>query len=145
MCIRDRKSNEPHIVEQSICSESTLKQLQECLDAVCNEDGGTGYLLFKNTPYKIAGKTGTALVANGKRGYSDHIYQSSFAGYFPLKDPKYSIIVVIKNKPFAKKFYGASVAGPVFKEISDKLYAMTAREENYSSNALARDSSAYYY
>jgi cell division protein FtsI (penicillin-binding protein 3) len=140
------KSNEPHIVEQSICSESTLKQLQECLDAVCNEDGGTGYLLFKNTPYKIAGKTGTALVANGKRGYSDHIYQSSFAGYFPLKDPKYSIIVVIKNKPFAKKFYGASVAGPVFKEISDKLYAMlTDAERPGKPVELIPDSSWYMY
>jgi len=140
------KSNEPHIVEQSICSESTLKQLQECLDAVCNEDGGTGYLLFKNSPYKIAGKTGTALVANGKRGYSDHIYQSSFAGYFPLKDPKYSIIVVIKNKPFAKKFYGASVAGPVFKEISDKLYAMlTDAERPGKPVELIPDSSWYMY
>ena len=140
------KSNVPHIVEQSICSESTLKQLQECLDAVCNEDGGTGYLLFKNSPYKIAGKTGTALVANGKRGYSDHIYQSSFAGYFPLKDPKYSIIVVIKNKPFAKKFYGASVAGPVFKEISDKLYAMlTDAERPGKPVELIPDSSWYMY
>jgi cell division protein FtsI (penicillin-binding protein 3) len=118
------KKFEPRILEEAICSEPTLKQLQECLDAVCNEDGGTGYILFKNSPYKVAGKTGTALVANGRRGYSDHIYQSSFAGYFPVNNPKYSIIVVIKNKPFAKKYYGASVAGPVFKEISDKLYAM---------------------
>ncbi|HUQ66298.1 MAG TPA: penicillin-binding protein [Flavitalea sp.] len=123
------KTNQPRIVEQSICSEQTLKQLQECLYAVCNEEGGTGYILFKNSAYPVAGKTGTALVANGKRGYSDHIYQSSFAGYFPIKDPKYSIIVVIKNKPFAKKFYGASVAGPVFKEISDRLYAMLTNEE----------------
>ncbi len=65
-------------------------------------------------------------MANGKRGYADHIYQSSFAGYFPANDPRYSIIVVIKNKPFAKQFYGASVAGPVFKEIADKLFAQQA-------------------
>ena len=85
-------------------------------------------------------------MANGKRGYSDHIYQSSFAGYFPLKDPKYSIIVVIKNKPFAKKFYGASVAGPVFKEISDKLYAMlTDAERPGKPVELIPDSSWYMY
>ena len=112
------------VLEEAICSESTLKQLQESLFSVCHEEGGTGLKLFKNSPYQVAGKTGTALVANGKKGYSDHIYQSSFAGYFPAKNPKYSMIVVIKNKPFAKKYYGAAVAGPVFKEVSDKLYAL---------------------
>jgi cell division protein FtsI (penicillin-binding protein 3) len=140
------KKFESHVVEQSICSEATLRQLQECLNAVCNEEGGTGYLLFKNSPYKIAGKTGTALVANGKRGYSDHIYQSSFAGYFPLNNPKYSIIVVIKNKAFAKKYYGASVAGPVFKEISDKLYATLSDSARQSEPVkIIADSSYYLY
>jgi len=138
------KKFEPHIIEQSICSEATLRQLQECLNAVCNEEGGTGYLLFKNSPYKVGGKTGTALVANGKRGYSDHIYQSSFAGYFPLNNPKYSIIVVIKNKPFAKKYYGASVAGPVFKEISDKLYATLSDSERQSEPIKNVPDSSYY-
>ena len=41
------KTFQPQVIEEAICSESTLKQLQECLDAVCNEDGGTGYVLFK--------------------------------------------------------------------------------------------------
>lgn len=140
------KKNQPQILEESICSEATLNQLKECLSGVCNEEGATGYLLFKNSPYKVAGKTGTALVANGKRGYADHIYQSSFAGYFPVNDPKYSIIVVIKNKPFAKKFYGASVAGPVFKEVADKLYALQTEKERNSEPFMAiPDSSSFYY
>jgi cell division protein FtsI (penicillin-binding protein 3) len=139
------QKNEPEILEQEICSEGTLKQLQQCLYGVCNEEGGTGFNLFKGTPYKVAGKTGTALVANGNRGYSDHIYQSSFAGYFPADNPQYSCIVVIKNKPFARKYYGALVAGPVFKEVADKLYAMNADRINHSSYALVKDSSAYYY
>ncbi len=120
------KKNNPEVLEKSICSESTLDQLKESLVGACGEKGGTGFRLFNGSPYQVAGKTGTALVANGKRGYADHIYQSSFAGYFPANDPKYSIIVVIKNKPFAKHFYGASVAGPVFKEIADKLFAQQA-------------------
>lgn len=123
------KMNTPEVLEESICSENTLKQLRECLVAVCHEEGGTGYQLFKDAMYTVAGKTGTALVANGKRGYADHIYQSSFAGFFPANDPKYSCIVVIKNKPFAKKYYGAAVAGPVFKEVADKLYALEADSE----------------
>lgn len=138
------KKNEPEIVEEKICSEETLRQLKECLFGVCNEEDGTGYKLFKGTLYKAAGKTGTALVANGKRGYADHIYQSSFAGYFPADNPKYSCIVVIKNKPFAKKYYGALVAGPVFKEVADKLYAMNAERDSRFSYAV-KDSSAYYY
>ena len=139
------QKKEPQILEQEICSEKTLKQLQECLFGVCNEEGGTGFNLFKGAPYKVAGKTGTALVANGNRGYADHIYQSSFAGYFPADSPQYSCIVVIKNKPYARKYYGALVAGPVFKEIADKLYAMNSDKYDHSSYALGKDSSAYYY
>jgi cell division protein FtsI (penicillin-binding protein 3) len=139
------KKNEPEVIRAEICSEETLKQLQECLYGVCNEEDGTGYKLFQGTPYKIAGKTGTALVANGNRGYSDHIYQSSFAGYFPADNPQYSCIVVIKNKPFAKKYYGALVAGPVFKEVADKLYAMNIENGNHSLYGVVKDSSSYYY
>ncbi len=120
------KKIQPQVLEEKICSDNTLRQLKEALNGVCGEEGGTGYKLFKNSLYPVAGKTGTALVANGNRGYADRIYQSSFAGYFPANDPKYSVIVVIKNKPFAKQFYGGTVAGPVFKEIADKLFALQA-------------------
>jgi cell division protein FtsI (penicillin-binding protein 3) len=139
------QKTEPEILEEQVCSKETLKQLRECLFGVCNEEDGTGYNLFKGTPYKVAGKTGTALVANGNRGYADHIYQSSFAGYFPADNPQYSCIVVIKNKPFAKKYYGALVAGPVFKEVADKLFSMNAQEGTHSSYAFQKDSSNYYY
>ena len=113
------KENQPTPVIDKICSDETLAELKECLEGVCQE--GTAASLFKNSFYKVAGKTGTALVANGKRGYADHIYQSSFAGYFPADKPKYSCIVVIKNKPYAKNFLGAKVAAPVFKELADKV------------------------
>jgi cell division protein FtsI (penicillin-binding protein 3) len=129
-----------------ICDDKTLRQLHELLIGTCSHEGATGYRLFKDAGYKVAGKTGTALVANGNRGYADRIYQSSFAGYFPADNPVYSCIVVIKNKPFAQRFYGASVAGPVFKEIADKLYALQAgnsREGNSIPDEA--DSSMYKY
>ena len=88
-------------------------------------------------------KTGTALVANGKKGYAEHIYQSSFAGYFPADNPKYSCIVVIKNHPFAEIFVGAKVAAPVFKELADKL--MSADPDPSAAPALKKDSSQFYY
>jgi cell division protein FtsI (penicillin-binding protein 3) len=145
---RIEKQNEPEILIDKICSDQTLQQLKECLEGVCIE--GTAKTLFKNSFYKVAGKTGTALVANGSHGYAEHIYQSSFVGYFPADHPQYSCIVVIKNRPFAKKFLGASVAGPVFKEVSDKLMSLETNQDKVMMAAIneamrKKDSAQYYY
>ena len=139
------KENKPTVLIDKICSESTLKHLQDCLYGVCNsnDEGATGVKLFKGSFYRVAGKTGTALVANGSRGYADHIYQSSFVGYFPAGAPKYTCIVVIKNKPFAKVYYGAAVAGPVFRELAD--HVMSADAGPAVLPELSRDSSKFYY
>ena len=77
---------------------------------------------MKNKHYQIAGKTGTAQVANKNQGYNKSSYNASFVGYFPADNPKYSCIVMV-NDPVQGKYYGGSVAAPVFKEISDKVYA----------------------
>jgi cell division protein FtsI (penicillin-binding protein 3) len=136
------KENQPEVLEEAICSEKTLKLLRECLEGVCTD--GTAADLLRGAPYKAAGKTGTALMANGNKGYSEHIYQSSFAGYFPANHPQYSCIVVIRNKPFAPVYYGARIAGPVFKEIADKLYAQHA-DQGIRQVALKKDSGNYQY
>ncbi|HEY8396449.1 MAG TPA: penicillin-binding protein [Flavihumibacter sp.] len=136
-------TREPEVLVEAICKESTLRQLKTCLEGVVTN--GTAKSLA-SPYYRIAGKTGTALVANGSRGYADHIYQSSFAGYFPAENPKYSCIVVIKNKPFAAKYYGGSVAGPVFREIADKLFAIHAQQEPVKTAGLPKkDSSGFRY
>jgi cell division protein FtsI (penicillin-binding protein 3) len=137
------KETEPVVLIPNICSETTLRQLKECLEGVCKDPEGTAHTMFQNSFYKVAGKTGTALVANGSRGYADHIYQSSFVGYFPAGHPKYTCIVVIKNHPFAKVYLGAKVAGPVFKELADKL--MSVDPDLTQPASLTRDSSRYYY
>ncbi|MEI6677316.1 MAG: penicillin-binding protein [Mariniphaga sp.] len=106
----------------SICSAKTLRMARAMLEGVITN--GTAKAL-ETKYYKIAGKTGTAQVANNKEGYShggQKIYQSSFAGYFPADDPKYSCIVVI-NDPKGGNYFGSSVAGPVFRQISDYVYA----------------------
>mgnify|MGYP003886112315 CR=1 FL=1 len=132
----------PEVLEEKICSPETLKQLKLALEEVMTGTGGTGRSLW--TPhYTIAGKTGTSLVANGSRGYADHIYQSSFAGYFPANDPQYSCIVVIRNKPHALRYYGGVVAGPVFREVADKIYALKIEEMNSVRAKWKKDSSVY--
>jgi cell division protein FtsI (penicillin-binding protein 3) len=141
------RQNAPVRVLDPVCSPQTLQQLKECLEGVCLE--GTAKSVFKNSFYPVAGKTGTALVANGNRGYADHIYQSSFVGYFPADHPKYSCIVVIKNKPFAKKFLGAQVAAPVFKEVADKLMSTDRSTQQEAAQPageqVKKDSAQYYY
>ncbi len=115
------KKFDTEVINPSICSKETLSKARAMLEGVCTE--GTGKAL--NNPYfPIAGKTGTAQVAYENEGYSKggrKNYQASFAGYFPSDDPQYSIIVVIVGPK--GKFYGASVAGPVFKEVVGKVYA----------------------
>ena len=107
------------VLKEQVCSESTVKALQSCLEGVV--ENGTGKKL-KSSYFKIAGKTGTVKLSNGNRGYSENSkYQASFCGYFPADKPKYSCIVVIAGP--TKQIYGAQVSGSVFKAIADKVYA----------------------
>ncbi|QXV67111.1 transpeptidase family protein [Mucilaginibacter sp. 21P] len=108
------------VVNDKICSDVTLKKMREMLEGVVLEGSGREYVY--NPLYKIAGKTGTAQVADANKGYkAKKQYQASFCGYFPADRPKYSLIVVI-NDP-KNGYYAASVAGPAFREIADKVYA----------------------
>lgn len=112
----------PTILNSKICSDSTLAYAKKCLQGVCHGNIGTARKLFENSPYLVAGKTGTSYVAEPVVGYKNEIYQSSFVGYFPANNPQYTCIVVIVNKKNSPEHLGAKVAGPVFKEIADKLY-----------------------
>jgi cell division protein FtsI (penicillin-binding protein 3) len=113
------KKFEPEILNPSICSPATLTLARILLEGVVTN--GTGSVV-KDSSYKVAGKTGTALISDGVTGYEDKKYNASFVGYFPADNPKYSCIVVV-NRPEAGKIYGGAVAAPVFKEIADKVYA----------------------
>lgn len=127
-------------IKRSICSDRTLRKARAMLEGVILNGTGAG---LKPATYKIAGKTGTAQVANKNEGYSRNgrkVYQASFAGYFPADAPKYSCIVVI-NHPLGD-YYGASVAGPVFKQIADYVYAYDLglkKDFKYKRPELAED------
>lgn len=122
------------VINEKIASDRTIKTLQELLRGVV--ENGTAKLL-KTCAFPVAGKTGTAQIAqNGN--YNKKNYTASFVGYFPADDPKYTCIVVISN-PMGGKYYGASVSAPVFKEIAEKVYAtelgITDETANYPANA----------
>ncbi|QQL48612.1 penicillin-binding protein [Mucilaginibacter ginkgonis] len=108
------------VIDEKLCSDVTLHKMQDMLAGVVSE--GTGKGIVNNPLYKIAGKTGTAQVADGNKGYkAKKQYQASFCGYFPADHPKYSLIVVI-NDP-KNGYYAAYISGPPFREIADKVYA----------------------
>ena len=108
---------ETEVLIDKICSDKTLKMMRTALEGVV--ENGTA-INIKNTTYKIAGKTGTAQKLKDKT-YT-RTYYTSFVGYFPADNPKYSCIVVIDN-PKGFEQYGSDVAAPVFKEIADKIYS----------------------
>ncbi len=115
------KSFPPEIINPAICSKATIDKAKQMLEGVVLN--GTARNLAAAS-YRIAGKTGTAQIANNglyKNG-SKVSYQASFVGYFPAENPKYSCIVIV-NGPSNGIYYGNIVAGPIFKEIADKVYA----------------------
>ena len=112
----------PEILNEKICSEKTLSSLKSMMEGVVDHGTATN---LKNENYQVAGKTGTAKIAKGK-AYEEGSYKASFAGYFPAQNPQYSIIVVI-NEPKKGTIYGALVAGPVFKDIADKIYSSSLK------------------
>jgi cell division protein FtsI (penicillin-binding protein 3) len=68
--------------------------------------------------YRVAGKTGTALMA-GKKGYSDKKYISSFVGIAPVSNPRIIVAVFINNPNIHKGYYGAAVAAPLFSKVME--------------------------
>jgi cell division protein FtsI (penicillin-binding protein 3) len=109
---------DPLVLNKQVCSDETLKVLKRLLEGVV--ENGTAQSL-KGLDYKVAGKTGTAqIVLNGSYNKSSH--KASFVGYFPADNPQYTCIVVV-NAPKAGIYTGGAVAGPVFKEIADKVFS----------------------
>ena len=114
-------NNLPEVINPSICSQSTIDKVIPLLTEVT--EIGTARNI-KSKKYKIAGKTGTTVLNYANRKEDEaKIYQASFAGFFPAENPKYSCIVVINN-PKKGEVYGGKVAAPIFKELSDKVFAL---------------------
>lgn len=117
---RTIKKMDVEVINPKICSKETLLKLKAVLENVVRR--GTASKLYSKD-FSMAGKTGTAAVNYSKDGGSGKYYASSFVGYFPADTPKYSCIVVVhKPSTVNNNYYGADVAGPVFKRIAQKIF-----------------------
>ncbi|EPE00573.1 penicillin-binding protein [Capnocytophaga sp. oral taxon 336] len=109
------------IINGKICSKQTADRAKGLLANVVERSYGSGYRLH-SPDFSMAGKTGTARKNYASADKSKLSYISSFAGFFPVDNPKYSCIVVIHEPDKSVGFYGADVSGPVFKSIAHKIY-----------------------
>ncbi|HEX9980082.1 MAG TPA: penicillin-binding protein [Flavobacterium sp.] len=114
------KKYDKQVMNPKICSKETLEKVHAVLANVVKK--GTGSKLYSKD-FSMAGKTGTAQANYGKNGGAEKHYISSFVGYFPAENPMYSCIVVVHEPNTSKNnYYGADVAGPVFKRIAQKIF-----------------------
>jgi len=137
------KKFDVEVINPKVCSPETIKKLKAVLLNVVKK--GTGSKLYSKD-FSMAGKTGTAQVNYGKIGKAGLYYASSFVGYFPADHPKYSCIVVV-HKPNTSKnnYYGADVAGPVFKRIAQKIFtdAPSTNKIKQLDSKIAKQESSY--
>ena len=126
------KKIQPEVLRSSICSASTLSAIKEMmLQVVEAKEHATGKPV-RSDFIQIAGKTGTA-----RYNYPNSTkHQVSFCGFYPYEKPIYTCIVFIRN-PSAPGPGGGRMAGPVFKEIAERVMA---RNYNISTDDYKIDS-----
>ena len=132
---KDVQVFDPEVVVQQIASKDAIRQARQALEEVVLT--GTGKHI-QSPFYSIAGKTGTAQVADKGITYTDGVYQGSFVGYFPANNPTYTIAVVIRTKPHSGAYYGGTIAAPVFRMIADKIYANSIGQNHNQFDSLAK-------
>lgn len=114
------KKFETEIMAEKIVKDNTIRKAKQLMEGVVANGSGKGLNI---SAFKVGGKTGTAQIAkNGDYKKGGTTYQGSFVGYFPADNPLYTCIVII-NSPSKGNYYGGLVAGPVFKEIAEKVYS----------------------
>ncbi|WP_185872433.1 penicillin-binding protein [Blattabacterium cuenoti] len=128
-----KKYIKPIIRNPSIAQKSSLIKIQSMLEGVVKNGTAKKYY---NTKYPYAGKTGTTQLNYWIKN-KPLTYNSSFVGYFPAKNPKYSCIVVI-SKP-EKGYYGIEVAVPVFDTIAKSIYPKIIKKTFYKKKKNKED------
>ena len=113
------QSFSPEVINERICSPQTIQKVHSLMEKVVNI--GSARYAFKNMPFQVAGKTGTArkFISGGYR----RRYRASFGGFFPADNPRYTCYIMV-DEPKARRYSGGSVAAPIFREIALNIYNM---------------------
>ena len=134
---------EKEVINSRVASQSTVDAVRAMMKNTVER--GTAKNIYSPN-FSMAGKTGTCQI---EYWIEKDRYISSFAGYFPAENPRYSCIVVVHKPEKAIGYYGSTVAAPVFKQIAQKIYsdtpvidAVSIPKENDPS--IAQDYQSYY-
>ncbi|MES2230864.1 penicillin-binding protein 2 [Pseudomonas veronii] len=112
-----------------VIPESVAKTMQGMLQQVI--EAPRGVFRAQVPAYHVAGKSGTARKTSvGTKGYAENSYRSLFAGFGPMSDPRYAIVVVI-DEPSKAGYFGGLVSAPVFSKVmSGTLRLMNITPDN---------------
>ncbi len=100
---------------EQVIPENVAKTVQSMLQQVI--EAPRGVFRAKVPAYHVAGKSGTARkVSVGVKGYAENSYRSLFAGFGPMSDPRYAVVVVI-DEPSKAGYFGGLVSAPVFSKV----------------------------
>ena len=118
------KEYEPVVLKERIAKPQAIKTMQTILEHVVSQ--GLGRKAGSKS-FKVAGKTGTAQVADQHGSYHSGTtrYWLSFAGYFPADNPKYTCIVCIKKSGLPAS--GGGMSGVVFHHIAEGVMAQNLK------------------
>ena len=114
----------PVVVKEHIAKPQTVETMQTILTHVVSQ--GLGKRAGSKN-FKVAGKTGTAQISQGKSGYKagKTSYLISFCGFFPADEPRYTCIVCIQKTGLPAS--GGLMCGAVFHEISEGIMAQSLK------------------
>ncbi|WP_409278738.1 peptidoglycan D,D-transpeptidase FtsI family protein [Pseudomonas defluvii] len=115
--------------ETQVVPKETAETIQGMLQQVIEAPRG---VFRAQVPfYHVGGKSGTARKATiGSKGYTENAYRSLFAGFGPMSDPRYAIVVVI-DEPSKGGYFGGLVSAPVFSKVmSGTLRLMNVPPDN---------------
>ena len=131
------KEFEPVVLKEQIAKPKTIKLMQTILEHVVSQ--GLGRKAGSKS-FKVAGKTGTAQVADQYGSYHSGTtrYWLSFAGFFPADNPRYTCIVCIKKSGLPAS--GGGMSGVVFHHIAEGVMAQNVKRRVDD----ARDSSSIF-
>jgi len=112
--------DEKPVLVRRVCSKGTADRVRNSLEKTVSDQGTAP--LARVDGVTVGGKTGTAQAVTADGHYAHDKYWTMFAGFFPVKDPKYVVVVVVDQADLPpEKNYGGLVAAPIFSEIAGKI------------------------
>ena len=118
------KEYEPVVLKERIAKPQAIKTMQTILEHVVSQ--GLGKKAGSKS-FKVAGKTGTAQVADQHGSYHSGTtrYWLSFCGFFPADEPRYTCIVCIRKSGLPAS--GGGMSGVVFHHIAEGVMAQNLK------------------